>query len=307
MEWRGRRQSSNVEDRRGQPGGGGLGGSGGGLGGPGGGPRLRFPMGGGRGGIGGIGGIVVLLVIAWLTGTNPLQLIGLDMGGGSESLPTTSGRSGAPADDAGKFIATVLADTEDAWTRAFRAAGKTYAPPTLVLFTGSTRSACGAASAAIGPFYCPADKKVYLDLDFFAQLSGRLGAQGDFAQAYVVAHEVGHHVQNLLGTIRPGTARAEGATGQSVRTELQADCFSGIWARFEQNASYLQNGDIEEAMRAAAAVGDDALQKSSRGYAVPDSFTHGSSAQRKAWFNRGLTTGSIEACDTFSAGNLDRP
>jgi predicted metalloprotease len=300
MQWRGRRQSSNIEDRRG--GGAFPGGNGGGR------MPIGFPTGGrARAGGGlGIGAIVVLLVIAWVAGINPVELLSgggspVIVGGGSGTSATTTG---VPSDEAGQFVSVVLADTEDTWTEIFAEAGKTYREPTLVLFSGETSSACGFASAAVGPFYCPGDQKVYIDLAFYRELRDRFDAPGDFAQAYVIAHEIGHHVQNLLGVLPQVDARrrqvgeAE-ANELSVRLELQADCLAGIWANKADARGVLEVGDIDEALNAAAQIGDDTIQKRSQGYVVPDSFTHGSAAQRSRWFKRGYAEGSFDACDTF--------
>ncbi len=293
MEWRGRRQSDNVEDRRGA--------SMGGLGQGG----FRIPIGGRGGGGLGIGGIVVVLILCWITGINPLTLlsggdIGFDQGGTQQD----AGR--APAnDDTTAFVRTVLADTEDTWKTIFQQSGSTYQEPTLVLFRGQVNSACGFASSATGPFYCPNDRKVYLDTDFFDQLSRQFRAAGDFAEAYVVAHEVGHHVQNLLG-ILPKVTQARQRMSEadsnrmSIRVELQADCFAGVWGKYTDQKGVLQSGDLEEALNAAQQIGDDTLQKRSQGYVVPESFNHGTSAQRVTWFRRGFDSGDIKACDTFS-------
>ena len=293
MKWEGNRQSDNVEDRRDQGGGGGGGG-----------------MLGGRSI--GIGTIVIALVGGWVLGINPLTLLGMLSGGGSPvAVEQQAPAHRPPADDQmAKFVSTVLADTEDVWRGLFTQAGGQYRDPALVLFRGATRTACGQGQAAMGPFYCPADQKVYIDLGFYETLKNRLGAPGEFAQAYVIAHEVGHHVQNLLGI----TAKMDGMrermsqtqyNGMSVRLELQADCFAGVWANKAQNArQILENGDVESAMNAAAKIGDDALQRSSGGAIVPESFTHGSSAQRQRWFSTGLKSGSVKACDTFAARDL---
>ncbi|MGC3987101.1 MAG: neutral zinc metallopeptidase [Pseudorhodoferax sp.] len=293
MRWEGNRESENVEDRRGQGGGGGGG-----------------PVFGGRSI--GIGTIVIALVGGWVLGVNPLTLLGMLSGGGPVAIQQQQAPAQRPpADDQmAKFVSTVLADTEDVWRKLFNEAGGQYRDPTLVLFRGATRTACGQGQAAMGPFYCPADQKVYIDLGFYETLKNRLGAPGEFAQAYVIAHEVGHHVQNLLGI----TAKMEQMrqrmsavqyNGMSVRLELQADCFAGVWANKAQDArQILENGDIESAMNAAAKIGDDALQRGSGGAVVPESFTHGSSAQRQRWFANGLKTGSVKACDTFSASTL---
>jgi predicted metalloprotease len=308
MRWQDRRESSNIEDRRGDDSGTGGGfnfpGGGGGLGGlPGG--------GGGRMSLGGIGIVLVILAVAWFAGIDPTKLLGGGMGSGGLQFPSgagsgsETGKAGTPTDQQGKFVASVLGDTEDAWTAIFKAAGKTYEPPTLVLFSGQTSSGCGTASAAVGPFYCPNDHKLYIDLAFYDELSRRFGAPGDFAEAYVIAHEVGHHVQNLLGILPQVDAKrrqvSEAESNElSVRLELQADCFAGVWGNAAQKEGILEQGDFEEALNAAAAVGDDRLQKQSQGYVVPDSFTHGTSAQRSAWFKKGFTAGNINACDTFS-------
>ncbi|MGA8393708.1 MAG: neutral zinc metallopeptidase [Burkholderiaceae bacterium] len=297
MKWEGNRESDNVEDRRG----GGGGGGGGGLGG----------LIGGRGI--GIGTLVIALLGGWAFGINPLTILSLLSGGGA---PTAQVQQQAPAhkppadDRMARFVSTVLADTEDVWTDIFTKGGATYQDPRLVLFRGATQTACGAGQAAMGPFYCPADRKVYIDLGFYETLKNQLGAPGEFAQAYVIAHEVGHHVQNLLGISgKMEQMRAKVSPVQynalSVRLELQADCFAGVWAHHAQNArQILENGDIESAMNAAAKIGDDALQKQSQGRVVPESFTHGTSAQRTRWFNNGLQNGSVKGCDTFSARNL---
>lgn len=306
MRWRGRRQSSNVEDRRGQRGmGGGLGGLGG-LGGR----RIQvgLPRGrrvGGGGGLG-IGTIVILLILAWAFGINPLSL--LDGGGSSSQFgPQTGtevGRTGTPSDEGGQFVATVLADTEDTWNKIFSSAGENYVEPTLVLFSDSTSSACGFASAATGPFYCPADQKVYIDLAFYDELRSRFEAPGDFAEAYVIAHEIGHHVQNLIGILPKVNAERE-RVGQeesnqlSIRVELQADCYAGIWANASERMGIVEDGDIDEALNAAAAVGDDAIQRRTQGYVVPESFNHGTSEQRARWFRRGYQSGSVGNCNTF--------
>ena len=244
--------------------------------------------------------------------TCALPILGLLNGGGlPQSAPVATqpaGQRGAPQDEEARFVTTVLASTEDVWTEQFAQAGKTYEKPTLVLFRGATRTACGAGEAAMGPFYCPGDRKVYIDLAFYETLRTRLGSPGDFAQAYVVAHEVGHHVQNLMGItgkvdgMRSRQSEAQ-ANAMSVRVELQADCFAGVWAnRSQQSKQWLDQSDIESALNAASHIGDDALQMQARGRVVPDSFTHGSSAQRVHWFKRGLENGSVKDCDTFAAG-----
>lgn len=305
MRWRGRQQSSNVEDRRGQAGGGFGGGfgRGGGFGFPGSsGPRIGIPSGGRGGGLG-IVGILIVLGILWFAGINPLEL--LNGGGGSPVVVNDRpGRTGSPTDEEGQFVAVVLAETEDTWGRLFREGGRRYREPTLVLFEGQVSSACGFASAATGPFYCPGDQKLYIDLSFFDELSRRFGAPGDFAQAYVIAHEVGHHVQNLLGILpEVDQARRQGSKADanrlSVLLELQADCLAGVWAHDVDAKGILEVGDIDEALAAASAIGDDTLQRQSQGYVVPDSFTHGTSAQRSQWFKRGYQQGRVDACDTF--------
>ncbi len=298
MEWKGRRQSDNVEDQRGAS----MGGSPFGRGG------MRIPIGGGRRGGGGlsIGGIVVVLIICWITGINPLTLlsgrdVSFDDGGTSQQT-----QQGTPAnDEMTAFVRTVLADTEDTWSEIFKAAGQTYQDPTLVLFSGQVRSACGFASSASGPFYCPGDRKLYLDTTFFNELSQRFGASGDFAEAYVIAHEVGHHVQNLIGVLpkfnqmRQRMSETE-ANQMSVRVELQADCFAGVWGKRTDQKGLLSQGDLEEALNAAQQIGDDTLQKRTQGYVVPESFNHGTSAQRMRWFKRGFDSGNMNSCDTFS-------
>ena len=290
MKWEGNRESDNVEDRRGSGGG--------------------FPIPGGRGI--GIGTIVIALLGGWLLGVNPLTLLGLLSGGGVPPAQVQQAPAQRPpADDRlARFVSTVLADTEDVWHGVFRQAGGSYQEPRLVLFRGATPTACGTGQAAMGPFYCPADQKVYIDLGFYETLQSRLGAPGDFAQAYVIAHEVGHHVQNLLG-ISAKVDQMRGRVSQaeynrlSVRLELQADCFAGVWAHHAQNArQILEQGDVEDAMNAAAQIGDDALQRSSGGAVVPESFTHGTSAQRQRWFHAGMQQGSLKACDTFAARAL---
>ncbi len=304
MRWQGRRQSSNIEDRRGDPGMGGFGGAS---------PRIGMRMPGGRRGGGiSIGAVVVVLLVSWFLGVNPLTLLGgLEGGGtGGSSLGTQqTGQMGTPGDEGGQFVAAVLADTEDTWTQIFADGGSRYAVPTLVLFTGQTSSACGFASAASGPFYCPGDRKVYIDLAFYRELRDRFHAPGDFAQAYVIAHEIGHHVQNLLGILPKVNAEQRQlgktqANALQVRTELQADCFAGVWAHMADKKGILDVGDIDEALNAAAQIGDDTLQKQAQGYVVPDSFTHGSAAQRSRWFKRGYTSGAVDDCDTFSASSF---
>lgn len=290
MKWEGNRQSNNVEDRR--------------------------QGGGGGGGFGGrsigIGTIVVALIGGWVLGINPLTILGVLSGGGSAPSAQYEGPSTPPPanDSMGQFVSTVLADTEDVWGEIFKQGGAKYQEPKLVLFRGAVGTACGTGQAAMGPFYCPGDHKVYIDLSFYDQLKNQLGAPGDFAQAYVIAHEVGHHVQNLLGIsgqvdqMRGRVSKSE-YNKLSVKLELQADCFAGVWAHHAHNQrKILEQGDVEEAMNAAAKIGDDALQKAQTGQVVPDSFTHGTSAQRQRWFKTGLQSGSMKACDTFSAAAL---
>ena len=288
--WEGNETSRNVEDRRGAPGGGRV-------------PRL----GGGRGI--GLGTIVIALVAGWLFGINPMTVLGL-LSGGDAGVPTAQpapAATGQPRDREGLFVATVLRDTELVWQQQFQAAGRRYQEPTLVLFRGATPTACGTGQSAMGPFYCPGDAKVYIDLAFFDTLARRLGAPGDFAQAYVVAHEVGHHIQNLMGiTAKVDAMRGRVSQAQmnalSVRVELQADCLAGVWAHHSQRGKgWLERGDIDEALRAAAQIGDDTLQRASQGRVVPESFTHGTAEQRMTWFKRGLDSGSIKACNTFDA------
>lgn len=286
MRWQGGRESGNVEDRR----------------------SAR----GRAGGIGGmsLGTVVVVVVASWLLGVNPLTMLGLvgQIGQGvSQEEPAQS----PPADDPqARFVATVLASTEDVWSYIFQSEGQRYAPPKLVLYRGTYPTACGVGQAAMGPFYCPGDQKVYIDLSFYDTLQNQLGAPGEFAQAYVIAHEVGHHVQKLLGISDQVDAQRRRLTERqynalSVRVELQADCFAGIWAHYtNQQTQMIEDGDLDSALNAASKIGDDALQSRSQGYVVPDSFTHGSSAQRVRWFRRGWDQGKVEACDTFSADNL---
>ena len=287
MRWRGQRESDNIEDRRGAPG------------------RSGLPV--GRGGLG-LGTIAIAFVAAWLLGINPMTVLSLLTGAGDLGMEQsqTAAPTPAPGDDGRRFASVVLASTEDVWQPIFQRSGAAYQAPVLVLFTGRTPSACGTGDAAAGPFYCPADRKVYVDLDFFQVLHQRFGAAGDTAQAYVIAHEVGHHVQNLIGTMsQVQSMRARTSQTQynqlSVLLELQADCYAGIWAHHsQQSRQWLEPGDIEEAMRAAAAVGDDNIQRRTQGTVVPDAFTHGTSAQRMQWFRTGYETGNVQACDTFA-------
>ena len=259
----------------------------------------------------GIGGIVVVVLISWALGKNPLEVLSLLMSDGGGPAPQTQTEQAPASTQTNEFVRAVLGSTEDVWNRIYSSAGGRYQEPRLVLFQGGVNSACGMASSAVGPFYCPGDQQVYLDTSFFDELENRFKASGDFARAYVIAHEVGHHVQNLMGVMRTTEemrrrgASMEGAEGLSVRQELQADCFAGVWANLAQKQlQWLEQGDIESALAAATAIGDDRLQKQSRGYVVPDSFTHGSSAQRVRWFRTGLERGDINACDTFSTQQL---
>jgi hypothetical protein len=289
------RESDNVEDRRGESG-------------------ARMPGGirVGRGGLG-IGTIAIALLASYFLGIDPrmvMSVLGGLEGGAPPQVEAPSQPAGKPSDELGRFVAVVLADTEDTWRALFRQAGGTYREPKLVLFSGAYPTACGMGQAAAGPFYCPSDEKVYIDLTFFRQLQERFRAPGDFAQAYVIAHEVGHHVQNQLG-IMEKTAQLRQRMSErdynqvSVRVELQADCFAGVWAHHAQKVrQILEPGDIDEALRAASAIGDDTLQKQTQGRVVPDSFTHGSAEQRVRWFRRGFESGSMQACNTFDARSL---
>jgi uncharacterized protein len=306
MRWDDFRRSDNVEDDR--EGGGGF--SGGGFG---------IPV--GRGGLG-IGTVVVLGLIGWALGIDPSVLIGgaeiLSGGGGSQyqqTYPQQAPRAGTPKDQTGQFVAAVLGNTEDVWTDIFRASGKEYRPAPLRLYRGGEQGGCGFAQAATGPFYCPLDKRIYLDTSFFAEIQQRFhGCRGkacEFAEAYVIAHEVGHHVQDLLGILPKAQSQQRaagskaGANAIQVRVELQADCLAGVWAnRSDQRWKSIEAGDVEAALQTAAAIGDDRLQKQSHGYVVPDAFTHGTSAQRQRWFTKGLKEGKVSACDTFAAAAL---
>ncbi|MBS0390213.1 MAG: neutral zinc metallopeptidase [Comamonadaceae bacterium] len=291
MKWEGNRESDNVEDRR--DGGGGGGGFGGG--------RTI-----------GIGTVVVALIGWGVFGINPLTTIGLLSGGGAPQVQQQQAPAHRPPgnDRQAAFVSTVLASTEDVWAQIFQQGGARYQDPKLVLYRGATPTACGTGQSAMGPFYCPGDHKVYLDMDFFDTMSRQLGAPGEFARAYVIAHEVGHHVQTLLGT----TAKVDGMRGRvsqreqnalSVRLELQADCYAGIWTHYSQQAKHwLDQGDIESAMNAAEQIGDDTLQRRQTGTVRPDAFTHGSSEQRVRWFTQGMKTGNVQACDTFSVRAL---
>jgi uncharacterized protein len=311
MRWGDFRRSDNIDDRT-------DGDSGGGGG---------FPGGGGIK-LGG-GALIVVVVASLLFGVNPLEMIGMIEGGGPVSPSPSQSQTqappgygpqqaptpgqppavGAPKDPAKDFVAAILGDTEDTWGAVFKAMGSRYDPPRLVLFRGVARSACGTASAATGPFYCSADRELYLDTGFFAELSKRFGAPGDFAQAYVIAHEVGHHVQNLTGTMQKFDQQmqrldARGRNALSVRLELQADCYAGVWGYFAQRRGKLEPGDLEEGFRAASAVGDDQIQKQTQGVVRPESFTHGSAEQRLRWFKAGIETGDMRKCDTFGASQV---
>lgn len=306
MKLDGQRESDNVEDTRYS-----RTGNGGGMGGL---PGLR--LGGGRLGI---GTIAVALVASYFLGINPMTILGVLGGGGpagglsqprTQQAPTPEEAQASANDPGARFVRQVLATTEDVWHGQFKAAGAQYAEPTLQIFRGATQTACGQGESAMGPFYCPADRKVYIDLDFYDTLKNRLGAPGDFAQAYVIAHEVGHHVQNLEGTSDKlhqlqGRVSQEKYNAMSVRLELQADCYAGIWAHdTQQSKQILESGDLEEALNAASQIGDDTLQKRSQGQVVPESFTHGTSEQRVRWFRRGFETGDMAQCDTFQQRTL---
>ena len=285
MKWRLGRRSDNVEDRRGM----------------------------GAAGVGGLGlgGVVIVSIIALLMGKNPLEVLGQVS---EQSVPaTTQSQPGAAPteDEASQFVSSILGSTEDVWGQEFQRSGKNYTAPTLVLFSGAVASACGRASAAVGPFYCPNDQKVYLDTSFFDEMRARLGGGGDFAEAYVIAHEIGHHVQVLTGTtdkvdaLKARGANMEGDNGLSVRMELQADCYAGVWAnQAQQQNKWMESGDIEQAINTASAIGDDRLQKQTQGTVVPDSFTHGTSEQRVRWFRTGFEGGDVGRCDTFNASPL---
>lgn len=286
MKWEGNRESDNVEDRRG---------------------------GGGFGAMGGrsigIGTIVIALVGSYFLGINPMTLIGMLSGGQVQTQQAPLQET--PADDQmARFVRTVLADTEDTWGEIFRENGGTYAQPRLVLFTGRTPTACGTGDTAAGPFYCPGDQKVYIDLAFYQTMRERFHVASDFAQAYVIAHEVGHHVQNITGIMEKVDQKRRSLTERqanalSVRVELQADCFAGVWAaRANRARGILEQGDVESALKAASAIGDDALQKQAQGYVVPDSFTHGTSEQRVRWFQRGIESADLNTCNTFAARTL---
>ncbi|WP_394688329.1 neutral zinc metallopeptidase [Hoeflea sp.] len=301
MDWKGRRQSDNIEDRRGsQPRGSNPFGRGG----------MRLPSGGIR--RSGLSFKTILIIgvvylVLKLVGIDPLQLLGGDPGAILTGQPSAPASQISPArqDEMTQFVATVLAETEDVWNGIMQSQGFDYPEPTLVLFSGAVASACGNASSASGPFYCPGDQKVYIDLSFFDELAQRFKASGDFAQAYVIAHEVGHHVQNLIGVLprfnqmRRSMSQAE-QNQMSIRVELQADCFAGIWGHYTAQKGLLERGDLEEALNAAQQIGDDTIQRRTQGYIVPESFNHGTSAQRMTWFARGFDSGRLEACDTFN-------
>ncbi|MGH7322804.1 MAG: KPN_02809 family neutral zinc metallopeptidase [Candidatus Rokuibacteriota bacterium] len=288
MRWQTGRRSENVEDRRG----------------------MSIPRGVRIGGMGGLG-LVVLALVAMFLGVDPSVILQEGPELVPSPAPAPRGTGAVPGKDPlREFVAVILADTEDTWQAVFQQAGRRYEPPRLVLFSQAVQSACGIAGAAVGPFYCPDDHKVYLDLSFFQDLRARFGAPGDFAQAYVIAHEVGHHVQTLLGisqkvqAMRSRVSRAEG-NALSVRLELQADCFAGLWAHHAHKArQILEAGDVEEGLNAASAIGDDRMQRRAQGHVVPESFTHGTSAQRVRWFRQGLEGGDLERCDTFRADRL---
>ncbi|QJE02933.1 metalloprotease [Massilia forsythiae] len=291
MRWDGDRQSDNVEDRRGDGGGGGGG----------------FGIGGGTLGI---GSVAIALLGSWFFGVSPGTILNLLSGGGGTQQVQQAPSHPPATDRETQFVRTVLGYTEDTWTQIFKSNGATYSPPRLVLFSRRTQTACGTGQSATGPFYCPADRKVYIDLSFFQLMQQRFKVGGEFTQAYVIAHEVGHHVQNLLGisgkvdSARRNLSETQ-ANAMSVRLELQADCFAGVWAYHTNQAKQIiEQGDIQSALAAASAIGDDALQRQSQGEVVPDSFTHGTSEQRVRWFTRGIQTGSVEQCNTFEARQL---
>ena len=310
MRWKGRRRSTNVQDSRGSsrssgfPGGFGRGGS------------IQVPRGRRASGGFGIGTMIIIGVVLWFLGINPFKLL---MGGGiggafaptSPSPNSTEINRSQPRsnDEQLQFVETILGSTEEVWTSIFNQYGKTYPKPKLELFTSQVKSACGLASAASGPFYCPGDSKVYIDLSFYRQLEREFKAKGDFAQAYVLAHEVGHHIQNVVG-ILPQFNKMRRSMGKvevnkmSVKVELQADCFAGIWGHYVAKQGWLEEGDLEEALVAANQIGDDAIQRRTQGYVVPESFNHGTSEQRRYWFRRGFESGRMESCDTFKARNL---
>lgn len=291
MRWQGNRESDNVEDARDDAGGGR--------------PGMSF---GGRGI--GLGSVAIALVASYFLGVNPMTVLNLLGGGSGGSGVPASNQAASPHppanDEQTKFVRTVLADTEDVWRQLFKEAGGEYRDPKLVLFRGAVPTACGRGEAATGPFYCPGDQKVYIDLDFYDVMRDRLGAPGDFAQAYVIAHEIGHHVQNLVGTSAKVDAMRQRVSkvqynALSVRLELQADCYAGVWANHAQKArQIIEAGDVEEALNAASQIGDDTLQRNASGHVSPESFTHGSSQQRVSWFKRGMASGDMNQCNTFA-------
>lgn len=310
MRWKGRNRSANVNDARGQ--------SGGGFGFPSGG-RRRLPVGGGRRGGGmGIGTMIIIGIVMLFLGINPLTLLsgglGGSLGGGLSPQMQAPQSQQAPRtqysnDEMKQFVETIIGSTEQVWTKIFATYGKQYPKPKLNLFTNQVRSACGLASATSGPFYCPGDSEVYIDLSFYEELEKKFGAGGDFAQAYVLAHEVGHHIQNVIGVLpqfnkmRRSMGKVE-VNKMSVKVELQADCFAGVWGHYVNKEGWLEAGDLEEALVAANQIGDDAIQKRTQGYVVPESFNHGTSEQRRFWFRRGFESGRMESCDTFKARKL---
>jgi predicted metalloprotease len=287
MRWQDFRRSENVEESSGAPG--------------------AFPIGGMHIGI---GGLIVAVIVGWIFGINPLEMLGL-LSGGGPSVQTAPGPGSTRGPDTANpqvdFVRAIVGDTEDVWAQVFQANGSRYDPPKLTLFHREVATACGLASTAVGPFYCPGDRRVYLDTSFFEDLSRRFGAPGDFARAYVIAHEVGHHVQNLTGIMDRFDQQAQrdprARNALSVRLELQADCYAGVWGHSAKQRGVLDTSDIDAGLRAAAAVGDDRLQRQSQGYVAPESFTHGSSEQRTRWFRIGLDSGDVRRCNTFAAGS----
>ena len=297
MRWGDMRRSDNIEDREAAGGGG------------------RMPLGGGLK-LGG-GAMILIVIVSLLFGVNPMEFLGMMDGAGPavapapvpQAAPTPGSAARAPADPQKEMVTRILGDTEEVWTALFTAMGSRYEPPKLVLFRGSIASMCGNASSSAGPFYCPGDRKVYLDTNFFRELSTRFGAPGDFAQAYVIAHEVGHHVQNQMGTMRDFDQTAakldeRRRNALTVRLELQADCYAGVWGFYAAKRNLLEPGDVEEGMRAASAVGDDTIQKRTQGHVVPDAFTHGRAEQRMRWFQTGLQSGDPRQCNTFAAKDV---
>lgn len=297
MRWGDMRRSDNIEDREAAGGGG------------------RMPLGGGLK-LGG-GAMILIVIVSLLFGVNPMEFLGMMDGAGPavapapvpQAAPTPGSAARAPADPQKEMVTRILGDTEEVWTALFTAMGSRYEPPKLVLFRGSIASMCGNASSSAGPFYCPGDRKVYLDTNFFRELSTRFGAPGDFAQAYVIAHEVGHHVQNQMGTMRDFDQTAAKLDDRrrnalTVRLELQADCYAGVWGFYAAKRNLLEPGDVEEGMRAASAVGDDTIQKRTQGHVVPDAFTHGRAEQRMRWFQTGLQSGDPRQCNTFAAKDV---